>query len=170
MTRSLFSFKRIVLASSLAGLAAAAMAQTPPAPPAPAEAQARHAREHARPDPAQRHAQREARLKQALQITPAQEPAWNVFTASMLPDARKPARVDRQALREMTTPQRIEHMRARMAERTAAMERRAEATLRLYSALTAEQQQVFDQRMAMGPRHGPKHEHHRGKPRHEHKG
>lgn len=170
MTRSLFSFKRIVLASSLAALSAAAMAQTPPAPPAPAEAQARHAREHARHDPAQRQAKREARLKQALQITPAQEPAWNVFTASMLPEARKPERMDRKALRDMTTPQRIDHMRARNAERTAAMERRAEATLRLYSALTAEQQQLFDQRMAMGPRHGPQQHHHRGGARHEHKG
>ncbi|WP_326535338.1 Spy/CpxP family protein refolding chaperone [Pseudorhodoferax sp.] len=165
MTRSLLSLRRFVLAGSLAGLAAAAMAQTPPAPPPAADAPARHAREHARPDPAQRQAQREARLKQELKITAAQEPAWNVFTASMLPPAPKADRPDRDALRKMTTPQRIERMRAMHAERSAEMERRAEATLRLYAALTPEQQQVFDQRMAMGPRHGP---HHRGAPqRHE---
>jgi Spy/CpxP family protein refolding chaperone len=75
----------------------------------------------------------------------------------------------------MTTPQRIEHMRAMHAKRSAEMERRAEATLRLYGALTPEQQQVFDQRMAMGPRHGPggpgHGPHHRGTPpQPEHKG
>jgi len=161
MTRSLFSLQRIVLAGSLAALGAAAMAQTPPAAPPPVDAPARHAREHARTDPAQRMERREARLKQELKLTAEQEPAWNQFTASMLPPGPPPERLDREAIRKMTTPQRIEHMRAMHAKRSAEMERRAEATLRLYSALTPEQQRVFDQRMAMGPRHGP---HHHGMP------
>ncbi|KQP49507.1 Spy/CpxP family protein refolding chaperone [Pseudorhodoferax sp. Leaf274] len=173
MTRSLFSLQRIVLASSLAVLGATAMAQTPPAPPPAADAPAQHAREHARPDPAKRMERRESRLKQDLKITAEQEPAWNVFTASMLPPGPPQGdRPDREALRKMTTPQRIEHMRAMHAARSADMERRAEATLRLYAALTPEQQQVFDQRMAMGPRHGPGHgpQHRGAPPRPEQKG
>lgn len=175
MTRSLFSLRRIVLAGSLAALGAAAMAQTPPASPPPADAPARQAREHARPDPAKRMERREARLRQDLKITAEQEPAWNQFTASMLPPGPPPERPDRDAFRKMTTPQRIEQMRAMHAKRSAEMERRAEATLRLYGALTPEQQQVFDQRMAMGPRHGPggpgHGPHHRGMPpQPEHKG
>lgn len=161
MIRSLSSFKRFALAASLAGLAATAMAQTPPAPAS--DAPARQAKEH-RHDPAQRQAMREQRqdkLKQELQITAAQEPAWHAYTASMLPPAPKADRPDREALRKMTTPQRIERMRALQAERHAAMEQRAEATLRLYGALTPEQQQRFDQRTGMGPGHGPqRHPHH----------
>lgn len=165
MTRSLFSLRRIVLATSLAALGATAMAQTPPPSAPPADAPAWRAGEHVRPDPAKRMERREARLKQELKITAEQEPAWNQFTASMLPPAQPKERLDREAWRKLTTPQRIERMRTMHAERSADMERRAEATLRLYGALTPEQQQVFDQRMAMGPGHGPHHgPHHRGMP------
>nr|WP_145549728.1 Spy/CpxP family protein refolding chaperone [Variovorax boronicumulans] len=158
MTRSsLFSLRRIVLASSLAALGATAMAQTPPASPPPDEAPARHAGDHVRPDPAKRMERREARLKQELKITAEQEPAWNQFTATMLPPGPPKERLDREGWRKLTTPQRIERMRTMHAERSAEMERRAEATLRLYGALTPEQQKVFDERMAMGPRHGPHH-------------
>lgn len=164
MTRSFPSFQRIVLACSLAGLAATAMAQAPTAGTVPADATARQVRD-ARPDPAQRLAQREARLKQELQITSEQEPVWNLYTASMLPGPR-PERMDPDTFRKLTTPQRIEQMRAMQSERAAAMERRADATLRLYAALTPQQQALFDQRTAMGPR-GP----HHGRPhRPEHKG
>ncbi len=167
MTRTLFSFQRIVLAAGLAGLAATSMAQTPAAPTV-AEPAARHAKEH-RHDPAQRQAMREQRqdkFKQELQITAEQEPAWHAYTASMLPPAPKADRPDREALRKMTTPQRIERLRALHAERHAAMEQRAQAVLRLYAALTPEQQQRFDQRAALGMGHGHGHghgpHHHRG--------
>lgn len=160
MHHAQFSIKRIVLAASLVALAGTAMAQTAPVPPA-GDARPHQAREHVRKDPAQR----AERLKQALHITPEQEPAWNVFTASMLPAGPRAERPDRAERRAMTTPQRIEHMRAMQAKRTEAMERRAEATLRLYAALTPEQQQVFDQRTA-----GPRHHHHGMPPRPGHKG
>ncbi|HVR49630.1 MAG TPA: Spy/CpxP family protein refolding chaperone [Pseudorhodoferax sp.] len=167
MTRSFPSFKRIVLAGSLAGLAAAALAQAPSTSAAPPDATARQVRDAGRPDPAQRLAQREARLKQELQITAEQEPVWNLYTASMLPGPRA-GRMDPDTLRKLNTPQRIEHMRAMQSERAAAMERRADATLRLYGALTPQQQALFDQRTAMGPR--SPHPHHGMPPRPEHKG
>ncbi|KQP12003.1 Spy/CpxP family protein refolding chaperone [Pseudorhodoferax sp. Leaf267] len=165
MTR--ISFKHMVLSGLLASVAAAAVAQPAPAATSnapmaqPAERGARKPMPHH--DPAQmqaRMAERQAALKSQLQITPAQEPAWSAFTASLQRPAHAGPRPDRDALRSMTTPQRIELMRARHSERQAAMERRADATLRLYAALTPEQQKVFDAQR--GPRdggHGPRGHH-----------
>lgn len=167
MTRSFPSFKRIVLAGSLAGLAAAAFAQAPSTNAAPPDATARQVRDAGRPDPAQRLAQREAKLKQELQITAQQEPVWNLYTASMIPGPRA-GHMDHDTLRKLNTPQRIEHMRAMQSAHAAAMDRRADATLRLYAALTPQQQALFDQRTAMGPR--PPHAHRGMPPRPEQKG
>ncbi|MFT3718715.1 Spy/CpxP family protein refolding chaperone [Pseudorhodoferax sp.] len=164
------SFKRFVLAGAMAALAAGAIAQTPAAPPAapPAAGQApgadaQHPHQHR---PRDGGAQRLARLKEQLKITPAQEPAWNAYTASLLPPPPPAERPPREDLRTLTTPQRIERLRALHAERTADMERRAEAVLRLYGALAPEQQQVFDRHpglaMGFGPMHGPRDHHHRG--------
>ncbi len=173
MTR--ISFKHMVLSGLLAGVAATAMAQ--PAPVAPAEAPMvqptkpaeRAAHPHGlRHDPAKfqaKMAERQAALKSQLKITAEQEPAWNVYTASRLPLAGKGPRPDREALRSMTTPERIEQMRKHRAERQAEMDRRADATLRLYAALSPEQQKLFDARTGLhdgggrpghGP-HGPRH-------------
>lgn len=173
MTR--ISFKHMVLSGLLAGVAATAMAQ--PAPVAPAEAPMaqptkpaeRAAHPHGlRHDPAKfqaKMAERQAALKSQLKITAEQEPAWNVYTASRLPLAGKGPRPDREALRSMTTPERIEQMRKHQAERQAEMDRRADATLRLYAALSPEQQKLFDARTGLhdgggrpghGP-HGPRH-------------
>lgn len=160
MTRS--SFKHLVLSGLLAGVAATAMAQ--PAPAAPAEAPTakpiragEHGQRHDHAKFQARVAERQAALKTQLKITAEQEPAWNVYTASQLPAAGKTPRPDREALRAMTTPERIQHMRAHQAERQAAMNQRADATLRLYAALTPEQQKLFDTRSGLhagGDRHG----------------
>lgn len=178
MSRIPFSFKHVLLAGAMTGLAATALAQTPPAAPPAGDATAPQAREHRhqrpadaqrqRPDPAQWAAKREqrtAQLKQELGITAEQEPAWHAFTASMLPPA-PPARPDHEALRNMTTPERIERMRTLRDARAAEMDQRAEAVLRLYAALTPEQQQKFDRRhdaaLDAGPHPGPRP--HRGTP------
>lgn len=164
MTR--ISFKHMVVSGLLAGMGAAVMAQ--PAPVAPANAPIAQPSERRatmpRHDPAKMQAklaERQAALKSTLKITADQEPAWNAFTASFQYPSRDGARPDRDALRSMTTPERIQHMRARQAERQAKMDRRADATLRLYAALTPEQQKLFDARS--GPRgdhghrgHGPR--------------
>lgn len=146
-------FKRLMLAGAVAGLAAAAQAQ-----PAGAGASPRH-------DPAQmqqrmqeRMQERMARLKAELKITPEQEAAWNSFTASMKPPAR-PAPPDREEIRKLNTPERIERMRAERARRGQAMDQREQATLQFYAALTPEQQKVFDARLppaAHGPLHTPR--------------
>jgi hypothetical protein len=44
----------------------------------------------------------------------------------------------------MTTPDRIDHMRALRTQRDAEMDRRADATKAFYAQLTAEQKKTFD--------------------------
>ena len=171
--------KRLFIATLLAATGAVAMAQTPPPPPAapaaPAAGESAPSRaapgeRHARRAPAERekrmaehHAKRMAELKAALKLTAAQEGAWNTFTAATQPPARgeRPP-MDREAFKNLTTPQRIDLMEKRMAERQAHMKQRGEAVKAFYAQLTPEQQKVFDER---GMRHGKgegRHGGHRG--------
>ena len=99
------------------------------------------------------HAQKLAELKAKLQIHAAQESAWNAWVAAMQP----PARGQRPDLAAMTTPQRIDYMQARRAERAAAQDQRAQVTKSFYGVLSAAQQKVFDAetlRMGRGGHHG----------------
>src|SRR5450830_77980 len=71
------------------------------------------------------------------------------FTAAMKPPATMMAnRPDYAELIKLPTPERIDKMKAlhtqRMADMTAAMEQRGEATKAFYAVLTPEQQKVFD--------------------------
>ena len=110
-------------------------------------------------DPAKMQARMDKRLgelKAKLAITPAQEGAWSAFTASMKPPAGKApmAREDRRKMHEemqkLTTPERIDRMKAMHAERQAQMDKRADAVKALYAALSPEQRKTFDTM----PRHG----------------
>lgn len=75
----------------MAAAAAAATAQT--SMPASGEASAQASEQRANPREAdrraERHAKRMADLKQRLQITSAQEGAWNQFVSAMQPPARR---------------------------------------------------------------------------------
>lgn len=187
MTR--FAFARLTstaLAAAMLSLAAVpSMAQNaegavpiPPPPPAAAE-------RHHPPAPGER---REAMrrhieaVKQRLQLTPEQEPAWSAFVESMRPG--QPPRAPEAAaapadLARMTTPERIDRLRAMRARHAAEADRRGEAIKTFYAALTPAQKKVFDdetarmfergpwgKRMHDGPR-GPRHDdrHHRHGPR-----
>lgn len=140
MTSVRTSFKGLVLAGLLAGMGHAAMAQAPAAvPPPPAE----HAGHH---DPAkmQAHfAKRLAELKAKLKLTAGQEAGWTSFTASMQPPARG-MRPNRAEFEKLSTPERIDKMRAMRTERNAEMDKRADATKAFYATLTPEQQKLFD--------------------------
>ena len=146
--------KRLFLAGLLAAsLGSVAIAQNAPqataAQPAAGEASGR-----ARMDPAQRqqrmaehHAKRQAELKAQLKLTPAQEGAWNQFSAAMqppAPDARGPA--SRADFARLSTPERIDLMQKRADERHARMKQRGDATKAFYAQLTPEQQKSFDSR------------------------
>lgn len=168
-----FPFQRHFVATALlTALALPALAQPAPAtapaaqPAASAKAaEGRHAHHHNRHhgDRAERHAKRLADLKGQLQLTAAQEPAWTTFTTALQPGER-PARLDRKGMDQLTTPERIDRMRALRAQHAAEADRRGEATKAFYAALTPEQQKTFDAQ-AHHPHRGAKdakHRHHRG--------
>ena len=90
-----------------------------------------------------------ADLKTKLKITTSQESAWTAFTAAMKPPARlDAARPDRAAMEKLTTPERIDKMRAQRAQRMtdmqAQMTKREDATKTFYAALDTVQQKTFD--------------------------
>ncbi len=144
-----------------AAIAASAQAQTPPSPP-PAGAAPTQRME--RGDPAkrfeqmqQRHAQHMAQLKDKLKLDGSQESAWNTFAAAQQPPARPAMRPKREDIAKMTTPQRLDMMQQRQAERSAEFGKRADATRTFYATLKPEQQQTFDAETLrmMPPRGGP---------------
>lgn len=115
--------------------AGASFAQAP-APDAPRAAMKR---QH---DPAE-HAQR---LRAALQLTPAQEPALQAFIAAagQPMGERMERREDRREMQNLTTPQRLDRMASHMAERQQHFTEHAAAVKRFYAALTPAQQKAFD--------------------------
>lgn len=173
------SANALVVAGFMASAALAATAQTvAPAAPAtaaaPAKAGSHHGDHMGRHHPADmqaRMARYQAELKARLALTSTQESAWIAYTASMQPPVRgaRPTPEQRAEFDHLTTPERIDKMRAlrtqRMAERTAAMDKRGDATKTFYAALNADQKKVFDrQRMDRGGMgHGGEHgQHHKG--------
>jgi protein CpxP len=151
--------KHLLVAACLAVAGLSAGAQTPaPASPGPGAMMQPGNQGMMKEHMQQRRAQRLAALKQILQITPAQEGAWNAWTASLPPSNRQ--RPNRAELAQLTTPERIDRMRALRVERIAAMDRLGDATKTFYAALTPPQQKSFDalaaQRMGggMGDRRG----------------
>jgi Spy/CpxP family protein refolding chaperone len=106
-----------------------------------------------RMDPAKMQARVEkhqAVLKAMLKLTPAQEGAWTSFTAALKPPTERMAmqRPDPTEIAKLTTPERIDKMKSlhtqHQTEMNAAMDKRADATKAFYTALTPEQQKVFD--------------------------
>lgn len=133
-------------------MASASVAQQPP--PAAAPGQPRDGRgEWRRPDPEAMAARRAEHLRAALQLRPDQEPALKAFLDASKPAAR-PARGDRAAMAQMSTPQRLDAQRARMTERLARFDQRAAATKKFYAQLSPAQQKAFDTLAPRGPGKG----------------
>ncbi len=97
-------------------------------------------------DPAERAAKRAEHLRAALQLRPDQEGALKAFIDSHQPPAgmREMRRERRGEMAAMTTPQRLDAKKARMAEHQARFEQRAAATKRFYAQLSPAQQKAFD--------------------------
>lgn len=183
MKFALKSLNGLILAGLLATAGAGAMAQNTDAAPAAlnpgtSSTATHNARPHhgehrmGRHDPAQmqaRMARHQAELKAKLKITPAQEGAWTSFTAAMQPPARmmgeRHSAEQRAEFDKLTTPERIDKMRAlrtqRMTEMNAEMDKRGEATKAFYAALSPEQQKTFDAEHKKMGRHGGR-GHHEG--------
>ncbi|MDO8770977.1 MAG: Spy/CpxP family protein refolding chaperone, partial [Burkholderiaceae bacterium] len=117
----------------------------------------------------ERAAKRLAGLKAKLKITAAQEGAWTAFSTAMTPPANGMGMRHDPALRaemeKLTTPERIDKMRAlrqqRMTTMNAEMDKRANATKTFYGVLSSEQKAVFDAVAMQGGhgRHGGRGEH-----------
>lgn len=168
--------QRIVWASLLGSAALAssgAFAQAPAATPAPsaavaqADTAAAPKAQHKRMDPAQRmermqerRTKRLAALKEKLKLSSAQEGAWSAFTTATQPPAGPRPHMDRAEFAKLTTPQRLERMQARQAERSAMFAKRADATKTFYATLSPDQQKTFDTETA----HFGGHRWHRGGP------
>jgi periplasmic protein CpxP/Spy len=116
----------------------------------------------------ERMAKRQAELKAKLKITPAQEGAWTTFTAAMQPPANMAGGMGmgmrhdpkmKADMDKLTTPERIDKMRAlrqeRMTAMNAEMDKRGAATKAFYAVLSPEQKAVFDAITPFaGRRHG----------------
>ncbi len=91
---------------------------------------------------------RDARLHDLLQIKPDQEADFHAFVVSTTPPPRdgKAGAWGRRGVdaAPMTTPERLDRMAARMAERQADFQRIAKATKIFYAALTPDQRRAFD--------------------------
>jgi hypothetical protein len=120
-----------------------------------------------------RMAERQARLKAELNLSAEQEPAWNAFVTRM--DAAKGSgqrgQSERSNWSELTTPERLDKMQTRMAEREAIMNQRFDAIKSFYANLNTDQQKVFDsQNMGSFHRTGMKGDHHKGGHKHHQHG
>lgn len=148
------TFKTLVLATALGTVGLVAMAQ----PMGGSENMMGQGR-HGKMDPAKMEAmvaKRADALKAQLKLTPEQEPAWNSFVAAMKPDTKAlPQHPSREELDKLTTPERIDTMRAlrdqQHKDMLAAMDKRDQATKTFYATLNAEQKKTFDtQHLRMG--------------------
>ena len=159
--------RQILWTGLLASVAFAASAQQTPSPAAPANAPAAAAgaprMQHG--DPAkrfeqmqQRKAKRLAELKEKLKLDASQESAWSSFTAAQQPPAPSGQRPSREDVAKLTTPERLDMMQKRQADRAAAFSKRADATRSFYAALKPEQQKTFDaETLRFGPGGGDRH-------------
>ncbi|MDR2853557.1 MAG: Spy/CpxP family protein refolding chaperone [Burkholderiaceae bacterium] len=145
--------QRLLWAALFAGFSMAASAQSSGAPDQPS-AQASMSTDRAK-DFAQKHERMHARmekrfqehmdaLKAKLNLSANQQGDWNTFAQACKPPAPPAERPEPSAFMEMTTPQRLDVMQKRMAERNDAFTRYADAVRTFYGKLTPEQQKTFD--------------------------
>jgi len=97
---------------------------------------------------ARMHEHMEARLRRLhdiLNLTPDQDAALKAVADAMAPHAGagRPG-ADREAMKALTTPERLDRMQARMAERQARFQRTADAVKHFYALLSPEQKRAFD--------------------------
>lgn len=173
------SFKHAYVAALLATSAVMAVAQPAPAAAGPDQGMRAGMGQHqmgghqmGQRDPAKMQAmmaKRQEALKAKLKLAPEQEAAWTTYTAATKPPADKAtARPDRAEMEKLSTPERIDKMRAMHTERhaamTAHMDKHADATKAFYATLNADQKKVFDAESfkggpGRGRGHGPMHAH-----------
>lgn len=168
----LFGASAVAIAQNTTAAPAAMAEQGMKAPQAKGDSQGKHRADHMA-KMQKRMAERQAKLKTALKLTPDQEAAWSAFVVRTAPEPRmgEQARVQRGDWSKLTTPERLDKMQARHAERGEQMAKRIDATKTFYANLTPAQQMVFDTQgmrgmggMHQGGKRGDRH--HMGKNHH----
>jgi protein CpxP len=91
---------------------------------------------------AERMAKRQAALHDKLGLSPAQEAAWKAFTDKL--QATAPVRSEAASSTNMTAPERADRMVAFLQAAEQRATTRAQAVKEFYSALSPEQQKLFD--------------------------
>jgi hypothetical protein len=97
-------------------------------------------------------------LKAKLKLSAEQESSWKTFADAMKPNAKMHEnRPDRAELDKLSTPERIDKMKAlrsqHMSDMNAAMDKRDEATKTFYATLRPEQKKTFDAEHARMGKH-----------------
>lgn len=116
----------------------------------------------------QRMKERADALKAELNLQAGQQAAWETFQAGMAPSqahAKGQGRQHREGLKNMSTPERLDWMKAMKAKRDARMAQREQSIRDFYAQLDEGQQKIFDAQFWMRPGrsdHHGKHGHKRG--------
>ena len=91
--------------------------------------------------------QRAAELKASLKLSPEQEAGWNAYVQAMKPAESRPM-PKRDDDAKLSTPERLDQMRAMRQKHEAEFDKRDAATRSFYGTLNAEQKKTFDTRTA----------------------
>jgi len=143
------SFGSVVVAAGfcLAGTGFANAADTPK----PAVAASTQAPHHAARDPVAWAQKRLEDLGKKLNLTSAQKPAWTTYSSGILKRAQERAQemekwrsADRTKQLDVSTPDRLERMAARMRTGAERLSQLANDTKTFYAALSREQKTIFD--------------------------
>jgi len=144
-------FRMLLGAAALSAavcVSSASFAQAPPPPPGAMMGQPDAGRDHWA-DRMHEDAEAKARaLHDILNVRPDQDAAFQAMVASMGPEGHHgmgmDMRHDHDDMDHLTTPQRLDRMSAKMAERQAEFQRHAEAVRAFYAVLSPDQQRAFD--------------------------
>lgn len=153
------NFKPALLAAVLSTSALAVLAQPVGGPPPEGGPRAHQPGPEHRARMQEHMGKRVAELKAKLKLTPEQEGGWKAYLAAMKP-ATPPAPPKREEIAKLSTPERLDRMRALRQQHAAEFDKRDEATRTFYAGLSAEQKKVFDDSTARpfheGRRDGPR--------------
>ena len=155
--------KKVLVAFALAGLGAAAFSQMP-LHTGMQDGHHSQGGSHGRMDPAKtnEHIDKQAAaLKEKLKLTAEQQASWTTYMEAMKPiHAAMDAHPYHAQVSKLTTPERIDKMKAMHDLRSAEMERQTVATKAFYATLNTDQKKIFDTE-TMKMRHGGgRHDHH----------
>lgn len=144
--------KQVLIALAVLSMGSAAVAVQ--AQTAPAEGRHGHAatQEQRMAKMGEHFAKRQAKLHDALQLTPAQESAWAAYQSAIRPTA--PAAMgERGGWANLSAPARMEKMIGMTEQRTAMMKSHLGALNTFYATLTPAQKKVFDANTMGGREH-----------------